>query len=121
MAADVYSVAPHVGRAGWTWYTGSSGWMYRAGLEAILGLRREGDSLVVEPCLPPDWTSAQVQYRHGDAVYHLVYDACPGWPRAVVRIEVDGVPLPQTTRIPLAREGGEHQVRVVLDRVDGPV
>ncbi|MGV1008248.1 MAG: GH36-type glycosyl hydrolase domain-containing protein [Dermatophilaceae bacterium] len=121
MAADVYSVAPHVGRAGWTWYTGSSGWMYRAGLEAILGLRREGESLLVDPCLPPDWTSAAVRYRHGDAVYHLVYDACPGWPRAVVRIEVDGVPLPQTTRIPLSRESGEHQVRVVLDRVDGPV
>jgi cyclic beta-1,2-glucan synthetase len=121
MAADVYSVAPHVGRAGWTWYTGSSGWMYRAGLEAILGLQREGATLVVDPCLPPDWTSLRVDYRHGDATYHLVYDADPGWPRAVVRVEVDGVPLPQTARIPLVREHGEHHVRIVLERDDGPV
>ncbi|HEY1608685.1 MAG TPA: glycosyl transferase, partial [Paraburkholderia sp.] len=55
IAADVYSVAPHVGRGGWTWYTGSAGWMYRAGVEGILGIRREGDCLVVNPCIPDAW------------------------------------------------------------------
>ena len=60
VAADVYSVAPHVGRGGWTWYTGASGWLYRAGLEAVLGLEVEGDRLRVHPCLPPDWTFAEV-------------------------------------------------------------
>jgi cyclic beta-1,2-glucan synthetase len=55
VAADVYSVAPHAGRGGWTWYTGSAGWMYRAGVEGILGIRREGDFLVVNPCLPDTW------------------------------------------------------------------
>jgi cyclic beta-1,2-glucan synthetase len=55
VAADVYSVAPHVGRGGWTWYTGSAGWMYRAGVEGILGIRREGDFLVVDPCIPDAW------------------------------------------------------------------
>jgi cyclic beta-1,2-glucan synthetase len=55
VAADVYSVAPHVGRGGWTWYTGSAGWMYRAGVEGILGIRRDGDFLVVNPCIPDSW------------------------------------------------------------------
>lgn len=55
VAADIYSVAPHTGRGGWTWYTGSAGWMYRAGLEGILGLRREGDMLIIDPCLPSEW------------------------------------------------------------------
>ncbi|BDC43774.1 glycosyl transferase [Paraburkholderia terrae] len=55
VAADVYSVAPHVGRGGWTWYTGSAGWMYRAGVEGILGIRREGDFLVIDPCIPDAW------------------------------------------------------------------
>ncbi|KFL26615.1 glycosyl transferase [Devosia sp. 17-2-E-8] len=55
VAADVYSVTPHVGRGGWTWYTGSAGWMYRAGIEGILGLRRRGDVLIVDPCIPAAW------------------------------------------------------------------
>jgi cyclic beta-1,2-glucan synthetase len=55
VAADVYSVAPHVGRGGWSWYTGAAGWMYQAGIEGILGIRREGAFLVVKPCLPADW------------------------------------------------------------------
>ena len=55
VAADVYSVAPHAGRGGWTWYTGSAGWMYRAGVEGILGIRREGSDLIIEPCIPADW------------------------------------------------------------------
>src|SRR5690606_20521112 len=55
VAADVYSVTPHVGRGGWTWYTGSAGWMYRGGIEGILGLRRRGDVLIVDPCIPAAW------------------------------------------------------------------
>src|SRR5260370_41981521 len=55
VAGDVYSVAPHTGRGGWTWYTGSAGWMYRAGVEGILGICREGDFLVVDPCIPDTW------------------------------------------------------------------
>jgi len=60
IAADVYSIAPHCGRGGWTWYTGSAGWFYRAGLEAILGITRQGDELIVCPCLPPSWAEAEV-------------------------------------------------------------
>lgn len=67
IAADVYSVAPHEGRAGWSWYTGSAGWMYRAGIEGILGLTRAGDTLIFDPCLPPDWPGVTLTVRHGAA------------------------------------------------------
>ena len=67
VAADVYSVAPHAGRGGWTWYTGSAAWMYRAGIEGILGLRREGDFLVVRPRLPADWSGFRASVRLGAA------------------------------------------------------
>ena len=65
IAADVYSVPPHEGRAGWSWYTGSAGWMYRAGIEGILGLTREGDTLILDPALPPDWPTVALTIRHG--------------------------------------------------------
>lgn len=71
IAADVYAVAPHVGRGGWTWYTGSSGWMYRLMTESLLGLRRTGDQLQITPCLPADWSSYKLQYRYQDTMYHI--------------------------------------------------
>ncbi len=115
MAADVYSVPPYVGRAGWTWYTGSSGWMYRAGLEGVLGLRREGGSLVVQPCLPPEWTTAVITYRHGDARYRIRYQAPAGAPRRVARVELDGAVL-DDARIPLSTTSGDRDVLVLLER-----
>ena len=72
MAADVYTSAPHEGRAGWTWYTGSSGWMYQAGIEWILGLRREGGKLIVRPCIPDDWPGYTAIYRFGTTNYRIV-------------------------------------------------
>ncbi len=71
VAADVYAVSPHTGRGGWTWYTGSAGWMYRLILESLLGLRREGDRLRFTPCLPGDWEAFSVHYRYGETVYHI--------------------------------------------------
>ena len=71
ITADVYSVAPHVGRGGWTWYTGSAGWMYRAGLEAILGITREGDILRVKPCIPKGWNEFDVSMKFGATRYEL--------------------------------------------------
>jgi cyclic beta-1,2-glucan synthetase len=71
MAADVYSVAPHKGRGGWTWYTGSAGWMYRAGLEAILGINREGDKLRVKPCIPASWPGFEVSITIGKTRYDI--------------------------------------------------
>jgi len=69
MAADVYAVMPHTGRGGWTWYTGSAGWMYQLILESFLGLKREGDTLRFEPCVPEDWNSFSVTYRFHETVY----------------------------------------------------
>lgn len=113
VAADVYSVAPHVGRGGWTWYTGSSGWLYRAGLEAILGVGIEGSSMTIEPCLPPAWSTAQVTYRRGETTYVLRYEGEPGVGRRVLAVELDGVDLPDR-RVPLSDEPGSHDVRILL-------
>jgi cellobiose phosphorylase len=71
MAADVYAAAPHVGRGGWTWYTGSAGWMYRLAVESLLGLKREGDKLRIAPCLPADWPGFKLRYRYRDTVYSI--------------------------------------------------
>jgi cyclic beta-1,2-glucan synthetase len=71
MAADVYSVEPHKGRGGWTWYTGSAGWMYRAGLEAILGITREGDRLRIKPCIPVSWPGFEASLTFGKTRYDI--------------------------------------------------
>ncbi|WP_409342845.1 GH36-type glycosyl hydrolase domain-containing protein [Paenibacillus sp. MBLB4367] len=71
MAADIYTEEPHKGHAGWTWYTGASGWMYQAGIEWILGLRRRGDRLFIRPCIPSEWPSFSVSYRFGSAEYRI--------------------------------------------------
>lgn len=71
MAADVYTAVPHEGRAGWTWYTGAAGWMYQAGIEWIVGLRRQGDRLFIRPCIPEDWPGFKVRYRFGGACYAI--------------------------------------------------
>jgi cyclic beta-1,2-glucan synthetase len=71
VAADVYAVAPHTGRGGWTWYTGSAGWMYRLMVESLLGVRREGDRLRIAPCLPANWPGFKLRYRYGNTVYDI--------------------------------------------------
>jgi len=118
VAADVYSVEPHVGRGGWTWYTGSAGWMYRAGLEAILGVRRHGASLGFEPCLPPEWRHASVRYRVGGTTWDIAFNADCEAPRRVARVVVDGVEAPDG-RVPLDDDGGTHRVEVEMARRPG--
>jgi len=71
MAADVYAVAPHMGRGGWTWYTGSAGWMYRLLVESLLGVHRVGDTLAIKPCLPPAWQACRLSYRYGNTMYRI--------------------------------------------------
>ncbi len=113
IAADIYSVPPYVGRGGWTWYTGSAAWMYRLGLEAILGLQRVGDGLLLDPCLPRDWSAYQVDYRCGSALYRIRVENPRRVNRGVRRLLVDGQLLPDH-RLPLSRQVGEHQVLVEL-------
>jgi len=90
VAADVYTAAGHLGRGGWTWYTGSASWMYRVGLEAILGLRKRGDTLEITPCVPAAWAGFTITYRHGESTYELNVER-PGAIRAQASdVEIDG-------------------------------
>jgi cyclic beta-1,2-glucan synthetase len=91
VAADVYSVPPHTGRGGWTWYTGSAGWMYRLIVESLLGLRLEVDKLHLTPCLPEAWAGFKIHYRYRETVYHIVIEREKG-KRGEQWVTVDGVP-----------------------------
>jgi len=114
VAADIYSVPPHVGRGGWTWYTGSAGWLYRLGLEAILGLRRVGgDALTVAPCIPESWPGYELTYRYGKTAYKISVENPDGVNRGVKQVELDGEVLPGD-RIPLVDDGRPHTVRVLM-------
>ncbi len=117
VAADVYAVAPHVGRGGWSWYTGSAGWLYRLMLESLLGLTRDGDHLRIAPCLPPHWPQLGLRYRHRGSSYRIEISQRTE-PGAVPSITVvlDGERLPQPL-IPLADDHREH--RVTVEIVDG--
>jgi cyclic beta-1,2-glucan synthetase len=113
--ADVYSMPPHVGRGGWTWYTGSAGWMYRAGLEWILGFRLRDATLLLDPCIPKTWPSFRIVFRYRSARYDIRVENPRDVSRGVVRAELDGNALPENqARIPLADDGISHLVRVVL-------
>ncbi len=116
---DVYSVAPHVGRGGWTWYTGTAAWLYRAGLEAILGFQLRGDRLRIDPCIPPDWPAFQLTYQrraplHAVTTYDITVDNASGTGRGVMSIVLDGTKLVGVDAVPLAHDGNVHTVCVTL-------
>src|SRR6185436_14005555 len=92
MAADVYSVSPHTGRGGWTWYTGSAGWMYQLIIESFLGLKREGDTIKFEPCMPATWKSFSVKYRFKETLYTFQINQEP---TEKTEITVDGTIQPE--------------------------
>lgn len=113
VSADVYSAFPHTGRGGWTWYTGSAAWLYRIGLEAILGVRREGSHLFVEPCIPARWPGYEVDFRYGTATYHIrVSRGCEAGRRSRP-LTLDGEHLPGPS-IPLVDDGRDHDVRLAV-------
>ena len=114
VAADIYSVPPHVGRGGWTWYTGAAGWLHRAGLERILGFRKEGSALRIDPCIPRGWKGFEITYRHGRTLYRISVENPRGVCRGVSLIRLDGTLLQAEALIPLSDDGREHQVQVVL-------
>ncbi|HJU92363.1 MAG TPA: glucoamylase family protein [Pyrinomonadaceae bacterium] len=113
-AGDVYAVPPHNGRGGWTWYTGSAGWMYRAGLEWILGFKLQNDRLEINPCVPRWWREFEITYRRGRAVYRIKVENPIGVSRGVVSVEVDGDPQP---KIMLVDDEKTHNVRIVMGEV----
>ena len=110
---DVYAVPPHTGRGGWTWYTGSAGWMYRAGLESILGFKLRGERLQVDPCVPRWWRDFEITYRRGRATYRIKVENPLGLSRGVATVELDGV-IQADDEIPLTDDSKLHEVRVVL-------
>ena len=118
--ADVYSVDPYIGRGGWTWYTGSAGWLYRAGLDAILGFRRRGGYLLLDPCVPASWPGFSMTYRHRGSTsritrYEIAVENPDGVSHGVALAELDGAVLPSAASpIPLVDDGKVHAVRVVL-------
>jgi cellobiose phosphorylase len=115
VAADVYSVQPHTGRGGWTWYTGSAGWLYRLIMESLLGLRLEGEKLRLFPCLPTDWNGFNVHYRYRETIYHI-YIMRTSAVDGQAGVRVDGIE--QTDKaIPLVDDHQEHTVEV---RVNTP-
>jgi cellobiose phosphorylase len=114
VAADVYAIPPHTGRGGWSWYTGSAGWLYRLIVESLLGLRLEVDRLHFAPCLPADWQEFKVHYRYRETVYHIVVQHLPGG-SVGTEVTVDGVEQ-HDPAVPLVDDGQEHAVEVRIGR-----
>jgi cellobiose phosphorylase len=113
VCADVYGAPPHTGRGGWTWYTGSASWLYRIGLEAILGFRLRGTRLELDPCVPRGWPRYEITYRHRSATYHVVVENSGGLGRGVRSVTVDGSAVPEGV-VELADDGRQHEVRITL-------
>jgi cyclic beta-1,2-glucan synthetase len=130
VAADVYAHPMHVGRGGWTWYTGSAGWMYQAAVKAILGLERRGRTISINPCIPTAWQGFTFDWTIRGTHYHFVVENPQHWSRGIQTVEVDGVAV-EPSAIPMHEDRRRHDVRVVLgsrieaearaDRVRKPV
>jgi cyclic beta-1,2-glucan synthetase len=113
VAADVYGAPPHTGRGGWTWYTGSAGWMYCLGLETLLGLRLEVDKLRLAPRIPDEWSTYSIHYRYRETFYHITTRRVDQLSDRVLRVLVDGVEQPDKL-IPLVDDHCEHHAEVHL-------
>ncbi len=117
-AADVYAVAPHVGRGGWSWYTGSAGWMQRAGVESILGLRLRGGMLHLDPCIPHGWPGFEIVLRHGSARYRIEVGNPDGVARGIATATLDGrVVTTRPLRIRMIDDGAAHRLTLRLGDV----
>jgi cellobiose phosphorylase len=112
VAADVYAVSPHTGRGGWTWYTGSAGWMYRLIVESLLGLRLEDNKLRFVPCLPRDWKTFKIHYRFRETMYHITIRQSDT-EKETMSVTVDGVHQADQT-IPLLDDRREHSAEVTV-------
>ena len=125
VAADIYSVPPHNGRGGWTWYTGSASWMYRLGVEMLLGLRREGsvlrnvlcNVLRIVPSIPKSWPGYEMDYRFGSSSYHIRVENPDRVSCGMKQISLDGNLLPDAN-IPLNDDGQKHEVLAIMGNED---
>ena len=115
VCADVYSAAPHVGRGGWTWYTGSAGWMYRTAVEGILGIRLRGGTLLVDPCIPRGWAGFEFTYKHGSSRYRITVKNPRGVNRGIAQATLDGKDLGSAAcEIKLVDDGRYHYGEITL-------
>jgi len=115
---DVYAEPAHIGRGGWTWYTGSAGWMYRAGLEWILGFRVRGATLLIDPSIPKAWRRFEIVFRYHRARYEITVENPRGVSRGVASVELDGKLLTgNPPMIPLSDDAATHSVHVLLDDI----
>jgi len=115
VAADVYAAPPHVGRGGWTWYTGSAGWMQRAGIESILGLRMQGAAIHLDPCIPKSWRKFEMTVRYRSARYEVLVENPDGVSRGILSAQLDGaVIVDRPLHLPLLDDGIVHHVRLIL-------
>jgi cellobiose phosphorylase len=117
IAADVYALAPHIGRGGWSWYTGSAGWMYRLITESLLGIRLETNKLYINPCLPTDWISFKIHYKYRETPYHITVTQLQEG-NLKQTIQLDGVVLKEKF-IPLVDDHREHTAEVLANSLTG--
>jgi len=113
MAGDVYSLAGHVGRGGWSWYTGAAAWTYRVWIEEVLGFQRRGDTLKINPVIPKDWPGFRLQYRYQNTLYRIAVENPLPCSSGVTLVEVDGIMVADKI-VTLRDDGLRHEVRVVL-------
>jgi cellobiose phosphorylase len=114
LAADVYALAPHTGRGGWTWYTGAAGWCYRLIVESLLGFQRSADRLRIRPCIPAEWHGYSLDYRYGDTAYHIeVTQTLIATGTSTQRLSLDGV-MQAEEDIALVDDGIAHKIEVTL-------
>jgi cyclic beta-1,2-glucan synthetase len=114
VAGDVYAEPPNTGRGGWSWYTGSAGWLYRAGIEWILGFRVRGTTLIIDPCIPRNWPEYSIIFRYHSSTYKINVENPLGVSRGIARTELDGNLLSNLGNIPLVDDGAEHYILVIL-------
>ena len=115
VAADVYRLPGRVGQGGWSWYTGSAAWMYRAWIEEVLGLKVRGDHLQLNPVIPGNWEGFQMRYRHGEAIYDIQVENPEGSEQGILWVEIDGQRL-KDSLIPLERGLVKHRVVVRMGK-----
>jgi cyclic beta-1,2-glucan synthetase len=116
VAGDVYGRAPHEGRAGWSWYTGSAAWLYRTGVESMLGLRRRGATFGIDPCIPSSWPAYDITWKIGGTEYRIAVSNPGRQGTGVAIATLDGKPA-DAAAIPIVEDGRVHIVTVVLSGV----
>jgi cyclic beta-1,2-glucan synthetase len=114
VAGDVYSGETHAGRGGWTWYTGSAGWLYRVGIESILGFRLRGMTLHIDPCIPRNWPGYTIEFRYHSAVYKIRVENPSSVTHGVALTRIDGRVVANAATVALADDHAEHNILVVL-------